>query len=74
MGILTFLKSLFSIVDQVLSLVQAERHKQAGRNEVELANAKETLEQVQAARGIEREVASTDLDDLAQRMRKFQRD
>jgi hypothetical protein len=74
MGILTFLKSLFSIVDQVLSMVQAERLKQAGRNEVELANAKETLEQVQAARGIEREVAATDLDDLAQRMRRFQRD
>jgi hypothetical protein len=73
-AIMTFLKALFSLASGLFELYRHEQAKQSGRNEVRLANATETLEQVQAARGIEREVAATDLNDLAQRMRRFQRD
>jgi hypothetical protein len=72
--ILTFLKALLSFASGLFELYRHEQAKQSGRNEVRLANATEALEQVQAARGIEREMASADLSDLAQRMREFQRD
>lgn len=74
MGILTFLKGLLSAIGPLVTLWLAKEAKQSGRSEVELANAKATLEQVQAAREIEREVANADLADLAQRMRKYQRE
>jgi hypothetical protein len=72
--LLAFLKALFSLIGQITNLWLLQQAREAGRAEVREAVTQETLEKVQAARGIEREVAATDLDDLAQRMRRFQRD